>query len=188
MDRRVVKTRKAIFDAFKILLETKDYKNISVQDIINEANIGRSTFYSHFETKDDLLKSMCEDIFEHVFSDSLTKEKTHDFSDGKHKLKDLIAHILYHVKSIEDYIKIARKDQSTNLIIGYFEENIKNIFIDEVIKLNQDIPRDYIISQATSSFSNTIIWWLENEEGYSPELVADFYIRLNKELFSESVL
>ena len=82
MDRRQQKTRKAIFQAFSTLLETKRFENITVQQIIDEANIGRSTFYAHFETKDDLLKAMCTDIFQHVFSEHLEMEPTHDFSEN----------------------------------------------------------------------------------------------------------
>ncbi|MBO4789666.1 MAG: TetR/AcrR family transcriptional regulator, partial [Oxalobacter sp.] len=70
----------AVFQAFTRLLEKKSFSNISVQEIIDEANIGRSTFYAHFETKDDLLRALCSEIFDHVFSKHLTKEATHDFS------------------------------------------------------------------------------------------------------------
>ena len=80
MDRRQKKSRDAIFNAFGVLLSRKSYTKITVQEIIDEANVGRSTFYAHFETKDDLLREMCTDLFNHVFSEHLDSESTHDFS------------------------------------------------------------------------------------------------------------
>ena len=81
MDRRQRKTRNAIFQAFTRLLEKKTYSALTVQEIIDEADISRSTFYAHFETKDELLKAMCTDIFGHVFSHEIMSEEHHDFSD-----------------------------------------------------------------------------------------------------------
>ena len=69
MERRRKKTRQAILAAFQELLARKRYENIIVQDIIAEADVGRSTFYTHFETKDLLLRAMCEDMFAHVLED-----------------------------------------------------------------------------------------------------------------------
>ena len=79
MDRRIAKSRKAIFAAFDALIVKTDYAKISVQNIIDEADIGRSTFYEHFETKDDLLRAKCTDLFEHIFVPDGT-ETTHAFS------------------------------------------------------------------------------------------------------------
>ena len=97
MDRRIQKTRDAIFNAFSELLSEKRYSQITVQEIIDGANIGRSTFYAHFETKDQLIDALCKDIFEHIFSENLNSENTHDFS-GTKDLTDKVAHILYHLK------------------------------------------------------------------------------------------
>ena len=68
MDKRTEKTLDAIYDAFTILINTKDYDDITIQDILDKSNIGRSTFYTHFKTKNDLLLKISQDIFEHVFS------------------------------------------------------------------------------------------------------------------------
>ena len=62
MDRRQRKTREAIFKAFTELLSAKDFDQITVGEIIKLSDVGRSTFYSHFETKDFLLKELCEEL------------------------------------------------------------------------------------------------------------------------------
>ena len=66
MDRRQKRTRKAIFIAFNELLSKKAYDKITVQEIISAADIGRTTFYAHFDTKEALLEALCEDLFLHI--------------------------------------------------------------------------------------------------------------------------
>ena len=67
MDRRQRKTREAIFKAFIALLSKKHFNQITVGEVIERADIGRATFYAHFETKDFLLKALCEELFCHIF-------------------------------------------------------------------------------------------------------------------------
>ena len=56
IDRRVLRTRTALFDALVRLIRRKDYDLITVEDILVEADVGRATFYAHFASKDDLLR------------------------------------------------------------------------------------------------------------------------------------
>ena len=79
MDKRKEKTINTIYNAFANLMREKDYDDITIQDLLEEASISRSTFYSHYKTKDELLLSISNHIFEHVFSKTLQEEKTHDF-------------------------------------------------------------------------------------------------------------
>ena len=74
MDRRQQKTRNAIFKALDKLLEGERFEDISIKDIADEANIGRSTFYSHFETKADLMDAVCSEIFIHILSTTIRTE------------------------------------------------------------------------------------------------------------------
>ena len=55
IDRRVQRTRTALYDALVRLIRRKPYEDISVEDILIEADVGRSTFYAHFRSRDDLL-------------------------------------------------------------------------------------------------------------------------------------
>ena len=79
MDRRQQKTKIAIHQAMTTLLKKKKFEALTVQDIIDEANIGGSTFYSHFETKEELLEEICREMFAHVFSKDLAPEKKSRF-------------------------------------------------------------------------------------------------------------
>ena len=60
------KTREAIFTAFTSLLAEKNYNQISVQEIIGAADVGRTTFYTHFETKDYLVNHVTSSFVETV--------------------------------------------------------------------------------------------------------------------------
>jgi len=61
-DRRSQRTQQALMDALISLLAVKSYDEISINDLVDCANVGRSTFYAHYQTKDDLLKSGFERV------------------------------------------------------------------------------------------------------------------------------
>lgn len=56
-DRRVRRTRRILHEALITLILSKGYERITVQDILDRADVGRSTFYAHYRDKDDLLLS-----------------------------------------------------------------------------------------------------------------------------------
>ncbi len=61
-DRRVRRTRELLRSALLSLIQEKGYDRITVQDILDRADIGRSTFYAHYRDKDDLFRAGFEDI------------------------------------------------------------------------------------------------------------------------------
>lgn len=124
MDRRQKKSREAIFYAFSNLLERKSFHNITVQEIIDEANVGRSTFYAHFDTKDELLREMCTEIFEHIFSSELSSEYSHDFSTTDQGLKEELTHLLYHLKDNRGNIAGLFSSESSEMVDQTWYEEI----------------------------------------------------------------
>ncbi|MDE5863490.1 MAG: TetR/AcrR family transcriptional regulator [Lachnospiraceae bacterium] len=176
MDRRQQKTRQAIFNAFSHLLERKSFGSITVQEIIDAANVGRSTFYAHFETKDDLLKAMCTEIFCHVFSEDLEKEGSHDFSHAGHDFGEEITHILYHLRDNRKNLKGLFSCESGEIFMKYFKDYLRDMFLPYISTLKYNAPEEYMLNHAVCSFSETVKWWIAEHEEYSPEQVAGFFM------------
>ena len=176
MDRRMQKTRDSIFNAFSSLLAQKRYSKITVQNIIDEANIGRSTFYSHFETKDDLLKVLCSDIFDHVFEEELISESSHDFSSANDTLEVKITHILYHLKDRGRDIKGILSYESRDLFLNVFKSYLEQVFSGFIPNKSLDrIPKEYIVNHIAGSFVETVKWWMQNDMAQSPEELTKYF-------------
>ncbi|EAE5097757.1 TetR family transcriptional regulator, partial [Listeria monocytogenes] len=62
MDRRVKKTKKAFNQALFTLLDQKPFQQITITDIVTEADVNRGTFYKHYRDKEELLDSIIEEI------------------------------------------------------------------------------------------------------------------------------
>jgi len=62
-DRRVTKTRKSLMSAFTRLMFERGYENFTVADIVDSANVGRSTFYAHFTDREDILRECMARFF-----------------------------------------------------------------------------------------------------------------------------
>jgi AcrR family transcriptional regulator len=76
-DRRVQKTRKFLQDALIELVAEEGYESVTIQEILDKANVGRSTFYAHFQDKDQLLHSILDRL------DELFKQHEKLFRDTK---------------------------------------------------------------------------------------------------------
>jgi AcrR family transcriptional regulator len=61
-DRRVARSRRALKEALTDLILERGYEAVTVQDVIDRADVGRSTFYAHFLDKDDLLMAILADV------------------------------------------------------------------------------------------------------------------------------
>lgn len=173
MDRRQRKTRDAIFKAFSELLEKHRYENITVQDIIDKADVGRSTFYSHFETKDTLLKELCSDIFEHIFKGDIC-----DYPGETHNLEEKLAHILWHLKDHRRDIIGLLACESADIFMGQIESYLQKLFELHLSDFNKDVPDDLLLNHLTNSFCATIKWCVRKEMNISPEEIAKNYIKL----------
>ena len=179
MDRRQKKTREAIFKAFTELLSKKHYNSITVGEIIERANVGRATFYAHFETKDFLLKALCEELFCHIFdSEDESREKyRHIFECDAPP--SVMLHLFFHLQKNDNNILDLLACENNELFLRYFKENLNKMIKDEPriseFKNGRNIPDGYWVDYVSATFVETIRWWIANGMKESPETLYSYF-------------
>lgn len=180
MDRRQRKTREAIFNAFILLLSKKNYNNITVGEIIEIADVGRATFYSHFETKDYLLKDLCEELFEHIFyaENNTENNKRNIFDCEIHG--SIFLHLFEHVKKNDNNICKLLSSKNNDLFLDYFKRGVKELVVKHIADFEHRkpkiIPKDFWINHITSTFIETLKWWIENKMQQSSEVITEYFL------------
>ncbi len=173
MDRRQKKTRDAIFSAFSQLIVKRKYENITVQEIIDLANVGRSTFYAHFETKDHLLYALCSDIFDHIFEGAVC-----EYSENSPSLESTLSHILWHLREHKGDISGLLCSDSGELFMQYINKYMSKIFDMYIDCFRADVPREFLINHLTGGFAQTIRWWVHKGMEIPPEVVAHYFMEV----------
>lgn len=176
MDRRQKRTRDAVFSAFSRLLEKKRVEHITVQEIIDEAGIGRSTFYDHFATKDDLLRELCGNLFSHVLADDfLHSPRCCGFTAEQSGLYSTLVHLLYHLRdSRKDVLRIL-SCESGDVFMEHFRKSLTVLFEKNLPEERAGVPRDFQLHHLAGSFACAVQWWIACGMEPSPEEVAGYY-------------
>lgn len=180
MDRRQKKTRDSIFDAFGELLSRKSFSKITVQEIIDAADVGRTTFYAHFETKEDLLREMCIEIFDHVFADTRNADDTYEFPTEAETTDVLVAHILYHLSENRRNMLGILKCESSGIFLTIFREYLNRRLVPRIMEnrgKKDGAYEDFLVDFISGSFVNMVRWWVDNDMEQSPTEMAEYYLK-----------
>ena len=180
MDRRQRKTRDAIFHAFTGLLETQAYNRITVQEIIDAADVGRATFYAHFETKDYLLKALCEELFDHIVDTAMGHPHTHGgHDDCEASANSVFLHLIRHLEENDRNILALLASQNNEIFLQYFKNNLQRLirtWLAETGGLRRtNLPEDYLVNHIASSFVETVSWWLRHGRKESTEELSGYF-------------
>lgn len=191
MDRRQKKTREAIFTAFTTLLSQKNYNQISVQGIIDTADIGRTTFYAHFETKDYLLKDLCEELFGHIIDTAMGLPHGHYHYSCGSKTDSVFLHLLRHLQENDRNILELLSSQNNEIFLRYFKSNLKKLIViqyaEKGLLKNSTLPEDYLVNHISSSFVETVDWWVYHQMKETPEQITEYYLSVIEPLLVKSV-
>ena len=167
-DRRITKTRKAIYTAFLQLLNQKDYESITVQEIIDLADVGRSTFYSHYESKELLLDELCRYLFHHLF------ERV-----GNLTIEEYLTHIFSHFKKNQDHVTsllFSKNDYFLRQLQKELEHHVYPMVAEDLQVSYPNIPASYLKHFVVINFIETLTWWLKKGKSYKEDQVVRFYL------------
>ena len=172
-DRQSQRTRPALGDALFELMMEKGYRAVSIKDIIERANVGRSTFYAHFADKAELFESqlnrMVEMLIEHTPQDVMERNPFFP-SLG----------LFQHVQQQWKLYKLLSSEVGNSLHIDQLQKSISEQIEERLVAGGQtnEIPVPIIANFLAGSFLSLLKWWLDNKMMYSPEQMDILYRKL----------
>ena len=175
-DARVRRTRSQLGTAFLNLMMEKPVNEIRVQEVLDRAGVGRSTFYLHYRDLDDLLVSQLE-LFCETMSCSLSARK--DKSQRVMPVAELFEHIgngnkLYKVLSDSGHVK-----DFYELAEGCFARGIERRLVES--GRLKEVPKREIAARASAlsgSLLSLLRWWLDRGVKETPRAMEEMFHRM----------
>lgn len=179
MDRRQRKTREAIFSALVDLLSKKDFGQITVGEIIARADVGRATFYAHFETKDLLLAELCKDLFCHIFDAASNTPCDHRHIFSCDAPDSVFLHLFRHLQTDDHRILTLLSCQSSDLFLQYFKRDLKKLAASQLAlfapRKSETLPEDFWVEHIAATFVETVRWWVAHGMRETPETITEYF-------------
>jgi len=171
-DRRVRRTQELLRAALFALIQEKGFERLSVQDIIDRANVGRATFYAHFDNKEDLLlsgfdalrDSLRERQREALSSRTTADERAFAFSH------DMLAHVNEHRHLFKAMAGkrsgVAVQNVLRKLVIDLVRDDLKAMI--EGIESHRAVT-DAVVEFIAGGLFGLLVWWLGSKDRLSVE-------------------
>ncbi|MEY8462257.1 TetR/AcrR family transcriptional regulator [Streptococcus merionis] len=169
-NRQARRTQSIIYQAFIDLLAEKNYNDITVQEIIDRADIGRATFYNHYASKDLLLEQLCQELFHHIFR--------HDSEIGP---EEFLCHVFRHFQENQHKIAsllLAQNDYFIRQLTIEIEHDVYPLLVSYYSLDQKDIPEAFLKHFVCSSFISSLEWFLR--EKTPPEItdLVDYFLKV----------
>jgi AcrR family transcriptional regulator len=174
-DRRVLRTRRSLKDALLTLILEEGYDSVTIEEITERADLGRTTFYLHYKDKEELLLESISELVDDLVEQ--TRESTVEpillsFYHARENA-DLYRVILRGegaFKAIERLRKIVA--QTIDELLG---EALHELAVQENTNIEPLVPMDVFVHYFSGSLLGIMTWWLEEEKPYSPEEMAQMF-------------
>ena len=177
-DRRIRHTCERLGSALVALIQERPIDDVTVQDVLDRASVGRSTFYLHFRDKDDLLLSQLEKFLETMSTALSTRnERSHRVVP----VAELFAHIGSQKKLYRALADSGRLNDFFDLAQGYFARGIEQRLTES--KRLSKLPQRELGARASAlagSILSLLRWWLGRGAKESPRAVDELFHRMVK--------
>jgi AcrR family transcriptional regulator len=182
IDRRIQKTRKLLIESLISLTIEKGYENVTIQDIIDKANVGRSTFYLHFENKDQLLVG--NDNFQELLSRSIKASSGSEIN---------FLHIYEHVAENHGLAKIFLGKKGSPIVREHFHNIFRHIIKEHYKHKIDSLKTDkrmfsFLLDAASYATCSLLLNWATNDMPFSTSEMADKSRDIVNAIFRKSPL
>jgi AcrR family transcriptional regulator len=180
-DRRVRRTRELLRGALLSLIQEQGYDRITVQDILERADIGRSTFYAHYRDKDDLLRAGFEDIRTALAAEQDASEKG---AAAKSEFLQPLLAVFRHVGQHRHFWGALSRKGGADLVTRILRESVSDLVREHLRYRFPDattnrLQREAAIQFVAGACMGLLIWWLEDDAvPYSAEEIHAIFRRL----------
>ncbi len=170
MDRRIRRTRQALQGALVTLMAEKGYEAVTVQDVIDRADVGRSTFYAHYSDKSDLLQDSLERVRETMRPQPLTA------SPDRRRPLSFSLPMLQHVSEQQDLLRALLVRPGTDAVMTGIRELMTEAVTAEVralaaVSAPARVPLPLLVATVVAAFEATLTWWVETDFAATAEQV-----------------
>jgi AcrR family transcriptional regulator len=162
-DRRVIRTKRLLYDALFSLVAENGYDALTVNQIADRADVGRATFYMHYGDKDELLREALTAEFEALAAFLESKR-----SPERMRLRDLFGYIAQQPAHFRVLLTGIGKP-NVYLFTRDFMARRLLARLREVDPAQPALPPEVIALHMAGSILNLLIWWLDNQLPNSPE-------------------
>ena len=184
IDRRIPRTRAMLQHALTSLILKKGYEAITIQDICDEANVGRSTFYAHYTSKDDLKRSGFERLRKQLVDRQREAQATPgDISDRSLGFSlTMFEHARDHIDLYRALVGGRGGAVSLGQIRQILSDLVRNEFAATTDKNSADIvPRELVVQYVVGAFMAVMTWWLDGGAKLPPKRIDAMFRRLATE-------
>jgi AcrR family transcriptional regulator len=151
-------------DALVDLMLERGYDALTVQDIIDRANVGRSTFYSHFADKEQLLLGSIGQLRDFLREQGAGRPAAAETA-GERRFGFSLA-MLQHAQSHRRLYKAITGSRSGPLVIGHMKNMLTELIGEEVAALFREtaagpVPQEIVVEFVASTFLTVLTWWMD---------------------------